>query len=405
MKILSTALKNQRMANKITITKTDGGVPRSLPGQDHYSGIMMYLANADLPAGFSTTARIKAVSTIEDAVALGITSTSTVWAIKALHYHLSECFRINPSIVLYVGLFLTPTGAYDFAEIKTLQSFAENKLRQISVYCYEKDLSSTELTALQAVATVLDSEFRPAQLLYTPKITNISSLSTSLVATGLRNVSVLIGQDGAGTAAALYTDSGNSVNKYSVGIAGLVLGMLSLAKVHESIAYIEKFPSGITEPAFSDNTLVRNVSQAAITALDDKHYLFLVFQGDLSGSWLNDSYTMDLGTSDYAYIEANRSMDKAIRGIRTYLLPKLSGPLYVDPTTGKLNADDVAYLQVLAGKQLEDMKKAKELSGYEVSIDPDQNVLSTSKVTIVINKVGVGVMRQMEVYINNTTSI
>jgi hypothetical protein len=205
--------------------------------------------------------------------------------------------------------------------------------------------------------------------------------------------------------ATIYSDAGNSSNKYSVGIAGLAIGMLSLAKVHESIAWVEAFPSGIGTPAFSDGTLVKNCDAAVIAALDAKHYLFLVYQGGMAGSFMNDSYTMDLDTSDYLYIEANRSMDKAIRGIRTYLVPKLSGPIYLDPTTGKLNADDVAYLEVLAGKQLEDMGKAKELSGYKVTIDPAQNVLSTSEIEFVIQKVGVGVMRKFKVTIKNTTKI
>lgn len=391
--------------NKITIIKGNGGVPRSLPGQDHYSAIMMYLANANLPSGFSTTDRIKLIGTIEAAEALGIVSDSVNWEIKALHYHISECFRINPAVVLWVGLFLTPSSTYDFVEIKTMQSFAEGKIRKIGVFCYEKDLSSTELTALQGIATLLDSRFTPLQILYSPRISNISSLSTTLVSTGLRNVSVLIGQAGEGVGASIYSEAGNSSNKYSVGIVGIAIGILSLAKVHESIAWVEAFPSGVSIPAFSDGTLVKSVDTAVLTALDEKHYLFLVYQGGFSGSWFNDSYTMDLDTSDYCYIEANTTMDKAIRGIRTYLVPKLSGPVYVDPTTGKLNPEDVAYLETLAGKQLEDMQKAKELSGYKVTINPEQDVLSTSEIEFVIQKVGVGVMRKFKVIIKNTTNI
>lgn len=391
--------------NTITITKGNGGVPRTLPGEDHYSGLMIYLANANLPSGFSTTDRIKLVSTVAGAEALGIVSDSANWEIKVLHYQISEAIRINPAIVLYVGLFLTPVSTYDFVEIKTMQAYAEGKLRQIAVCAYQKDLAALELTALQAVATALDALFTPLQILYAPRIASVSGLSTSLVSAGLRNVSVLIGQAGTGTGQTLFAAAANSTNLYSVGISGLALGVLSLAKVHESMAWVEAFPSGISEPAFGDGTLLRNLSAAAVAALDAKHYLFLVFQGGMSGSWFNDSYTMDLGTSDYAYIEANRSMDKAIRGIRTYLVPKLSGPIYLDPTTGKLNADDVAYLEVLAGKQLEDMQKAKELSGYKVSIDPNQNVLSTSQIAFVIQKVGVGVMRTFAVTIKNTTVI
>ena len=45
--------------------------------------------------------------------------------------------------------------------------------------------------------------------------------------------------------------------------------------MHESISWVEAFPSGITTPAFSDGTLVKNVDPAVTTALDEKHYLFL----------------------------------------------------------------------------------------------------------------------------------
>ena len=391
--------------NQINIIKGNGGVPRTLPGEDHYSGIMMYLANGNLPSGFSTTDRIKAISTVADAEALGIVTTSANWEIKALHYQISEAIRVNPAIVLYVGLFATPSSTYDFVEIKTMQNYAAGKLRQIAVFAYQKDLASGELTTLQGIATALDALFTPIQILYAPRISNVASLTTSMISTGLRNVSVLIGQDGAGTALSLYNDAANTSLKYSVTIAGLALGILSLAKVHESISWVEAFPTGITEPAFGDGTLVRNVTAAAIAALDTKHFLFLNFQGGQSGSWFNDSYTMDLATSDYAYIEANRSMDKAVRGIRAYLVPKLSGPIYLDPTTGKLNQDDVAQLEITAGKQLEDMAKAKELSGYKVTIDPNQNVLSTSEIAFVIQKVGVGVMRSFKVTIKNTTQI
>ena len=51
------------------------------------------------------------------------------------------------------------------------------------------------------------------------------------------------------------------------------------------------------------------------------------------------------------------------------------------------------------------MEKAGELSGYVVEIDPDQNILSTSCVEMVIKQVGVGVMRKLNIKIGYTTSV
>ena len=38
-----------------------------------------------------------------------------------LHYQLSELFRINPGVSLYVGIFEKPAGSQTFAEVKTVQ--------------------------------------------------------------------------------------------------------------------------------------------------------------------------------------------------------------------------------------------------------------------------------------------
>ena len=48
------------------------------------------------------------------------------WAVRVLHYHLSELYRINPAVSLYVGIFEKPQGDnMTFAEIKTVQNFAD----------------------------------------------------------------------------------------------------------------------------------------------------------------------------------------------------------------------------------------------------------------------------------------
>lgn len=184
-----------------------------------------------------------------------------------------------------------------------------------------------------------------------------------------------------------------------------MLGLLSAAAVHQSISWVKQFPTGISVPAFGDGTLLRNLDNALIEQLDAARYLFLVTHVGQAGSYVNDSHTMDSATSDYAMIESVRTMDKAVRGIRTYLLPELGGNVYIDPDTGKMQPYSVTHLETTANKALEDMEKAGELSGYKVEIDPEQDVLSTSTVEIVIKQVAVGVMRKIKVKIGFAKSV
>ena len=51
------------------------------------------------------------------------------------------------------------------------------------------------------------------------------------------------------------------------------------------------------------------------------------------------------------------------------------------------------------------MAKAGELSGYKFDIDPDQNILATSRVRGVIKNVAVGVMRNLALEIGFASSI
>lgn len=393
---------------KLTITRTNGNIVRSLAGEDHISGLVFY--SATLPTategaeGFSATERIRAISTIETAEKLGITADATAWETKVLHYTLSSIFNMNPGVSLYVGIFKPASGANAFSEIKQIQNYAGGRLRQVGVWNGAVELSDTLVNSLQSVRTTLEAQNKPLSILYAPKVTDVTALPSNLAKIGRNGVSVIIGQDGAGVAAGLYADAGNTA-KASVSALGDLLGAVSKAKVHESIAWVESFPTNIAVPAFGDGKKYRDLDEAVIETLDSSRYIFLRTYDGLAGSFFNDNHTLDEPTSDYAYINDVRTMDKAVRGVRTYLLPKLGRPMKVDAETGKLERTAVEHLITTGNKALEEMDKAGELSGYRFDIDPDQNILATSRVRGVIKNVAMGVMRNLDLEIGFAPSV
>lgn len=389
--------------HRLEIQRQNGNVPKSLPGEDHVTGLVFYIETSEIPAAF-TQEHVQAVSSIDKAEALGITADAESWAVKVLHYQLSEIFRINPAISLYVGLFAKPTS-YTFAEIKTVQNFAGGRIRQIGVWCGDKTFAADDVVALQGVADALDLVNAPLSVLYAPKVESVGSLPTNVAGANKCRVSVIIGQAGSGTGAELYAATTNNEAKSTVSCLGVALGLLSVAAVHQSISWIKQFPSGVSIPAFGDGSLYRSLDSALIEQLDTARYIFLVTHVGQAGSYINDSHTMDDAISDYAYIEAVRTMDKAVRGIRTYLIPELGGNVYVDSSSGKMQSFSVSHLETTANKALEDMEKAGELSGYKVEIDPEQDILSTSAVEIVIKQVAVGVMRRIKIQIGFVKSV
>lgn len=389
------------MATSLTIVRQNGNVPKSQNGQDHVSGFVAYLLEADIPAAFKAEP-VQAVSTIDKAEELGITADATAWSVKMLHYQLEEVFRINPSITLYVGLFSKPESM-TFQELKTVQNYAEGAIRQMAIWNGDTAPTADNIVKLEAVADSLDTENAPLSTLYAPLVSNYKNLPSNL-ATNNPRVSVVIAQAGSGTGAELYKSKDNKT-KATVSAIGVALGTLSKAAVHQCIAWVKNFPSGISMPALGDGTLVRTIDKGELEKLDTNRYLFLNNVVGVAGSYWNDSHTMDSPTSDYAAIESVRTMDKAVRGIRTYLTPELGGNVYIDPNTGKLQSYTVSHLETTANIPLEEMEKAGELSGYKAEIDAEQDVLSTNTIEVTIKNVPVGVVRKFKVKIGFVKSL
>lgn len=401
------------MSTSLNIQRQNGNVPKSLDGEDHITGLVIYMKASDIPVSFKSE-RVQPLSTIESAEAAGIveyttdadgTQTAAPWAIRMLHYQLSELYRINPAVSLYVGIFEKPeTASMSFAEVKTVQNYAGGRIRQMGVWCGDRVLSEDDLVTLQGVADNLAAGAAELSVIYSPKVSDIKTLPVDLAGAGKCRVSVVIGQAGSGRGAELYSDKENESGT-TVGGLGVVLGLVSLAKVHQCIAWVREFPTGVSLPAFGDGTLLRDIDRALVEQLDTARYLFFVTKTGQAGSYMNDSHNMDSPISDYCNIESVRTMDKAVRGIRTYLIPELGGNVYIDSSSGKMASYSVAHLETVAGKALEDMECQGELSGYKVEIDPDQDVLSTGTVEIVIRNVAVAVMRKINVKIGFAKSV
>lgn len=384
--------------NNLSFTK-GGGIVRALPGEDHISGFLYYMTSATYPTGMTSTAWWKILGSPADAITLGITDADASLDIKLLSYHIKEFFRLNPGATLYIGI-KTYTSGNNFSEIADFAAVAEGKMRQIAVYNPDNAFATADLGYVETQEQALETACMPAEILYAANIANISSLTTSLHTLTAQDVSVIIGQDGAGAGATLYT--GMSTKK-SVTCIGASLGTLSKAKVCENIGGLEKFNVANGEldvPAFADGSLVKNTASGTITDLDSKGFIFLYKETGFAGTFHNDSYTAAALTLTWCYIEANRTIKKAIRGVRAALLPKIKGTAKIDPVTGKLDPTVVKALEALGNQPLAQMERDGELSGYQTVIDPDQSLLTTGVLAVSVQNVPLGIIRKMAVNIS-----
>lgn len=388
--------------NKLTFNVNTAGLGTPLASNDHKSGIVYY--NNTLPSGFGASDRIKTVFSLAQAEALGIVEGSTDHGVE--WYHIREFFEKQPSGELWIGYFAVPVGAPDFLEVKTLQDAALGELRQVGIYYISDAFDTADITAAQAVVTTLQTESKPLNILYGGDISAVADLSTlpDLRALTAPNVSVCIGQDGGAKGQALFTSKA-----YSITDLGAKLGAVSAANVNESISWYEKFPmvtdgSEFDTVEFANGDLYTTTAVSLVEAIDDKGYLFLVKEVGFENTYNNDSYTSVSVTNDLATIENNRTIDKAKRNLRSFIVPQLGSPLFVN-TDGTLRTDTIATFKALGEKALSSMEADGELSSYEVIINAAQNVVSTSTLELTVKLVPVGVARTIVINVGFVPSL
>jgi hypothetical protein len=324
----------------------------------------------------------------------GIASKLALW-----YYQIAEFFRLQPQGVLYVGFFAVP-GSYAFTEITTVQNFATGTVRQIAIW---KDnasaFASGDLSLIDGVCKANDAVHKPISALYSADLSATTDISTvtDLSTLSANKSTAVIAMDGGGQGWFLWLTTGKSVPAI-----GAALGTVALSKVSESIAWVGKFniSNGAEDEvlAFANGQLF---SSSAITdnllgTLSDRRYVFLRKFVGLSGSYWNDSQCAIASTSDYSQIENNRTIDKATRGIYSSLLPSLNSPIQLN-ADGTISETTTAYLESQAGVNLDQMVRDSELSAYDVTINPSQNVLATSKIIVVVELVINGVARTIQI--------
>jgi hypothetical protein len=390
--------------SKVTVNVGANGLGRRPINYDKISGILFF--NDTVPSGFSSTA-VQKVYSLAEAETLGLAEGSSSSGVE--WYHVSEFFRANPDGELWIGYFAVPVSTYDFTEIATMVRAANGEIRQLGVYANGLTFASTQCTTIQSVIDGLEDAYKQFSVIYAPNTAAITAVTGWAGVTDLRTltakkVSVIIAEDGSGAGAALAASK-----SYSITALGLCLGMISRAGVEQSIGNPANFNlSDGTEmeiPALANGDLVSVLTSSALGGLKDKGYIVArKYTPDISGTYFERVPTAIISTSDYAFIENVRTVDKAIRGVRTSYTPYLNSNVYLK-SDGKLRDDSVGFFEDLGNTVLEQMLANGEISAGEVLVDPTQDILGTSQLVVTIKIVPVGIAEEIIVNIGLTTSL
>ena len=388
--------------NDIIFNRGRGGLGRALAGKDHVSGVILEAPTENIPAALTGANNYQVIFSLQDAEDLGIVyaPSNDNLELDTLRYALDRIFDANAKAEIHLLVANTTNLETAVDELITLQNKAQGEIRQALILSPGADFKTSQATALQASCDTLEALHKPLSVIYSPNFVGVLEAEIGdLRALDAKNVSVVFGMDGNGKGNELSL----AYNK-SFTCGGTVLGTTSAAKVNENIGWVGAFNASKNSTnefdviKLADGRSYAAVRASEIDALNVKGYIFLIKHIGISGSYFNDSHTCISASDDFAFIENNRTLDKGVRNTRTFLLPKLNSPLFVNED-GTLTEDTIAGFKNDAERALEEMLRNTEVSAFGVKIDPLQNVLATSKLSITIEIIPVGVGRNIVVNI------
>jgi Protein of unknown function (DUF2586) len=391
--VLASVINGNTKNNGYSATSNAGVVTIYAP---KYNGIFL---NSGTHLNFSANGAI-GVDMSSTQFTGGVASKQAVW-----HYHISEFFRANQSGQLWVGFYPVPS-TYTFSEITLLQTAAAGDIRQIGIYKDGAAYNATDLTTIDSeIKTNNDATHKPLSALYAADLHSVSDITTiaDLSLLSANKCSSIIGQDGAGYGAFLYKTTGKSITHL-----GIALGMLSKSAVSEDFGEPSKFniSDGIENavPAFANGKLLSDPSftSNSLDVIDSKRHIFGQMYVGIAGTFFNENHCAITTASDYAFINDNRVIDKAIRGVYAALIPYLKAKLLKN-ADGTLAATTISFFQTVALKPLFQMARDQDLGEVtkdDVYINPSQNVTATNTLIINIKLNENGIARNIQIPIS-----
>ncbi len=362
----------------------------------------------------------------EDVIAAGIDENVMSGLVK---YHLDTFFNLAGNSQRLFVSFMDSTSDTTFSAIEKMQLAANGVIYQIGVFTGEAiaTVSGNSVTIpsdglikkLQTQAENLGGVI--GQTNYDGNAPINIVLNAPVVAAAEFNynnlpdlntlecpkVSVVIGQ--AATKEVhdiqLALNNGETATYVPVGNIGAVLACLATAPAEESIAHVANFnlAPAITEAelGFGNLTISNNAWGNAVsftniktikyadrnTKIHQKGYIFLRnLDGLENGIFLSSDQTLSNG--DYRTIARCRVIHKSRRVVRAALLPYVNAPFEVETDTGTLTSSDITLFTNLVTDALDNYMvepanpNVPQISGREVLIDEDQNVLETDQLLI-----------------------
>lgn len=387
--------------SKVSTRRLAGGLGRRLPNSDGIIGVVTTGVAVTSGLQLGTIYQLNGIADLE---ALLVDAAYDEDNSVLIHYQISEIFRINPSAEVHLLVLAQTVTLEDMVDVanttygKKLSKDLNGKIKLMGVIrnpasgytpTLATGLDDDVIAAIPKAQALIDEE--AAQFRYLHIV--LEGRSYNGAASSALNLRAITNVEAPGVSVPIFADndvSGADALYAGHAAVGTMLGLLSKAAVSQDCAeLIEDFnivdvaAGKFVNVGLSSGAKVGTLTDASLTTLDTKGYIFAEPVPGIAGIYLNDSHCCIGVDDDYAYIENNRTINKAIDLARIALLPVVKGRLTANEETGLLSDSSRGSLEDIAKDAIDPMKTDGDISGgIDAWVDPTTDVLGGDDIEV-----------------------
>lgn len=394
---------------KATTKLSNGNLGRVAPSTDGISGLIV--SGVAVGGQFALGDILGPFKSLQDAIDKGITEAYDTTNTCMAHQHIKDFYEQAGNgtelYVMVVAKTLVMTDMCDKAltHAKKLLSQTGGKIKLLGVTripdgaytpSYEDQFEADLWTAVAKAKALIAEEFllyRPVSIMLEGRNFQGNASSSKDLRdaseTDANRVHVVVGNDNDVATSAAHK------NKYAA--VGLALGRAAKIPVHRNLGRVKDGEVGVLNAGFSNGAKYNTLTETNLDTLNDHGYIFLREHTQKAGYYFNDDHAACPLTDDYAQLSLGRTMDKAARITRQVYVNELLDEVQIDPVSGKMAVSSIKHYQGIVEEEINtNMTANGEIVAVTAYVDPDQNVLSTSKIQTQINIIPKATGREIE---------
>lgn len=380
--------------SNVNITLSNGALGRVASSADGVAGLILTGNAVD---GKLDLNKVYRLSSTRDLTTLGITAENNALLYKELTAFYTQTGDGAELYLLVVSEATTLTAMCsidDASPVRKLIDYARGRIRLVGLNrvppaeyaanTEETGIDADVVTAINAMQAVAES--------YTAKINPFRVFLPALLWNGATD-KLFKPREGSYNRVALVMAADVKLDGYTCAAIGQVLGRAAKIPVNYSIARVKS--GTIAATGYLTNGKKPEEVAGMHDLLNDAGYIFYRTFVGKNGYYLNDDHMAAPLTDDYSNLNLGRVIDKAILIAYGAYINEIQDSVEVG-TDGKLPQNLCVYYEGLIENAVASLMSGM-ISDFSAYINPDQNILSTSRMDVVCKIIPKGILREINV--------